>query len=62
MKSQFCRLIWMLCSRNTGKIQIRSLRLVTNDKTGTFEHLLQTNNDRYNDTSEKFVSANGRSF
>ena len=50
VKSQFnyCRLVWMLCSRNANnlinKIQESSLRLITNDKTNTFEHLLQANN------------------
>ena len=51
MKSQFnyCRLVWMFCSRKANnlinKIQERSLRLITNDKTSTFEHLLQANNE-----------------
>ena len=46
VKSQFnyCPLIWMLCSRNANnlinKIKERSLRLITNDKTSTFEYLL----------------------
>ena len=50
VKSQYnyCRLVWMLCSRNANnlinKIQESSLRLITNDKTNTFEHLLQANN------------------
>ena len=39
----------MFCSRNANnlinKIQERSLRLITNDKTSTFEHLLQANNE-----------------
>ena len=39
----------MFCSRNVNnlinKIQERSLRLITNDKTSTFEHLLQANNE-----------------
>ena len=38
----------MFCSRNAhnlvNKIQERSLRLITNGKTSTFEHLLQANN------------------
>ena len=38
----------MFCSRNAhnliNKIQERSLRLIANDKTNTFEHLLQANN------------------
>ena len=51
VKSQFnyCPLAWMFCSRNANnlinKIQERSLRLITNDKTSTFEHLLQANNE-----------------
>ena len=51
VKSQFnyCPLVWMFCSRNASnlinKIQERSLRLITNDKTSTFEHLLQANNE-----------------
>ena len=50
VKSQFsCNLVWMFCSRNANnfvyKIQERSLRLITNDKTSTFEHLLQINNE-----------------
>ena len=51
VKSQFnyCLLVWMFCSRNANnlinKIQERSLRLITNDKTSTFEHLLQPNNE-----------------
>ena len=51
VKSQFnyCPLVWMFCSRNANnlinKIQERSLRLITNDKTSTFEHLLQANNE-----------------
>ena len=51
VKSQFnyCSLVWMFCSRNANnlinKIQERSLRLITNDKTSTFEHLLQANNE-----------------
>ena len=46
VKSQFnyCPLIWMLCSRNANnlinKIKERSLRLITNGKTSTFEYLL----------------------
>ena len=44
-----CPLVWMFCSRNANnlinKIQERSLRLITNDKTSTFEHLLQANNE-----------------
>ena len=39
----------MFCSRAGGnlinKTQERSLRLITNDKTSTFEHLLQINNE-----------------
>ena len=39
----------MFCSRNANnlikRIQERSLRLITNDKTSTFEHLLQANNE-----------------
>ena len=39
----------MFCSRNANnlinKFQERSLRLITNDKTSTFEHLLQANNE-----------------
>ena len=39
-----CPLVWMFCSRNANnlinKIQEKSLRLITNDKTSTFEHLL----------------------
>ena len=42
-------LVWMFCSQNANnpidKIQQRSLRLITNDKTSTFEHLLQENNE-----------------
>ena len=51
VKSQFnyCPLVWMYCSRNAdnliNKIQERSLRLITKDKTSTFEHLLQANNE-----------------
>ena len=51
MKSQFSYypLIWMFCSRKANNpinsIQERSLRLITNDKTSTFEHLLQANNE-----------------
>ena len=51
VKSQFnyCPLVWMFCSRKANnlinKIQERSLRLITNDKTSTFEHLLQANNE-----------------
>ena len=51
VKSQFsyCPLVWMFCSRNTNnlinKIQERSLRLITNDKTSSFEHLLKANNE-----------------
>ena len=51
VKSQFncCPLVWMFCSRNANnlinKIHERSLRLITNDKTSTFEHLLQANNE-----------------
>ena len=50
-KSQFSYLplIWMFCSRNTNnlinKIQEISLRLITNSKISTFEHLLQANNE-----------------
>ena len=39
----------MLCSRNENnlinKIEERYLRLITNDKTITFEHLVQINNE-----------------
>ena len=39
----------MFCSRNANnlinKIQERSLRWITNDKTSSFEHLLQANNE-----------------
>ena len=39
----------MLCSRNANnfinKTLERSLRLLKNDKTSTFEHLLQANNE-----------------
>ena len=39
----------MFCSRNannlTNKIEERSLRLITNDKTSTFEHPLQANSE-----------------
>ena len=51
VKSQFnyCSLVWMFWSRNANnlinKIQERSLGLITNDKTSTFEHLLQANNE-----------------
>ena len=51
VKSQFsyCPLVWMFCSRNANnlinKIQERSLRLITNDRTSTLEHLLRTNNE-----------------
>ena len=51
VKSQFnyCLLVWMFCSRNANdlinKIQERSLRLITNDKTSTFEQLLQANKE-----------------
>ena len=44
VKSQFnyCPLVWMFCSRKANnlfnKIQERSLRLIMNDKTSTFEH------------------------
>ena len=50
MKSQFsyCSLVWMFRSRNANnfidKILERFLRLITNEKTSTFEHLLQANN------------------
>ena len=50
MKSQFsyCPLVWMFYSCNANnlnnKIQKRSLRLIMNDKTSTFEHLLQASN------------------
>ena len=50
-KSQFsyCPLVWMFCSRNASnvinKTQERSLRLIKNDKTSTFKHLLQANNE-----------------
>ena len=48
-QSSYCALVWMFCSRNANnlinKIQERSLRLITNDKTSTFEHLLQANNE-----------------
>ena len=47
----------MFCSRNTNnlinKIQGRSLRLITNDKTNTFEHLPRANNK---------ITANQRNF
>ena len=59
-KFNYCPLVWMFCSRNANnlinKIQERSLRLITNDKTSTFEHLLQANNEI---TTEKFASVNG---
>ena len=51
VKSQFsyCPLVWMFGSRNANnlinKIQERSLRLITNDKTSTFKHLVQANNE-----------------
>ena len=51
VKSQFnyCPLVWIFCWRNANnlinKIQKRSLRLITNDKASTFEHLLQANNE-----------------
>ena len=51
VKSQFnyCPILWMFCSRNANnliyKMQEMSLRLITNDKTSTFEHLLQANNE-----------------
>ena len=51
VKSQFsyCPLVWMFYSRNVNnlinKIQERSLKLVMNGKTRTFEHLLQANNE-----------------
>ena len=51
VKSQFsyCPSVWMFCSQNTNnlinKIQERSLRLITNDRYSTFEHLLQANNE-----------------
>ena len=51
VKSQFsyCPLFWTLCSRNANnlinKIEERSLRLITNDKINTFEHLVQINNE-----------------
>ena len=53
VKSQVKYCPWMLivmfCSRNAdnliNKIQERPLRLITNDKTSTFEDLLQTNNE-----------------
>ena len=53
VKSQIKYCPWMLivtfCSRNAdnliNKIQERSLRLITNDKTSTFEDLLQANNE-----------------
>ena len=48
-KFNYCPLVWMFCSRKANnlinKIQERSLRLITNDKTSTFEHLLQANNE-----------------
>ena len=47
-KFSYCPLVWMFCSRNANnfinKIQERSLRLIANDKTSTFEHVLQANN------------------
>ena len=51
VKSQFsyCPLVWMLCSRNAdslvNEIQERSLRLITNDKNSTLEHLLLASNE-----------------
>ena len=51
VKSQFgyCPLVWMLCSQNAdslvNKIQERSLRLITNDKNSTLEHLLLASNE-----------------
>ena len=65
VKSQFSyySLVWMFCSRNANnlqKIQERSVRLITNDKTITFEHLGQANNEIA--THQKFASVNGRSF
>ena len=47
VKSQFSYfpLVWMFCSRNANNIikiiQEKSLRLIMNDKTSTFEHLVQ---------------------
>ena len=51
VKSQFsyCPIVWMFCSRNANnvinKIQEKSLRLITNDKTSTFEYLLQASKE-----------------
>ena len=51
VKSEFsyCSLVWMFRSRNANnlidKILESFLRLITNDKTSTFEHLLQANNE-----------------
>ena len=51
VKSQFsyCPLVWLFCSRNSNnlinKIKESPLRLITNDKTSTFEHLLHANNE-----------------
>ena len=51
VKSQFnyCPLVWMFCSQNANnlinKIQEMSLKLIANDKTSTFEYLLQANNE-----------------
>ena len=52
VKSQFsyCPLVWDVlltkCKNNfISKIQEMSLRLITNDKTITFQHLLQVNNE-----------------
>ena len=51
VKSQFsyCLLVWMFCSQNpnnlVNKTQDRRLRLIMNDKTSSFEHLQQANNE-----------------
>ena len=51
MKSQFnyCPLVWMFYSRNANnlinRIQERSLTLITNAKTSTFDYLLQATNE-----------------
>ena len=63
VKSQlnYCPLIWMSCSQNANnlinKIQEMSLKLIANDKTSTFEYLLQVNNEiaTHQRTSQVFV-------
>ena len=49
LRFSYCPLIWMFCSRIANnlinKIQERSLRLISNDKTSTFKHLLQANKE-----------------